>query len=238
MMNHDSDHLIGEMAIRRFIYGTCPDEEHQSIAQAIIEDPATAERVEVIEAQIADEYVRDLLSADERAGFEERIANSEDCRNTVEMSRALRDHFRHKRVVRRRWWIAAAACVPLLLIPVALKDRRTSDPVQQSLQPAVSPTQVIVWEVKPGLTRGSSAPANEFARPRPETVVEIRVKSSQPREAAARLESVEGAILWRGQGEPIAAASEVRLRIPGNVLKRNDYVLFVEHLRAFSLSVR
>lgn len=235
MRNHDSDHSFDEMTLRRFLLSECGEEEEDRILAAAFDEPELAELIAMLEMQIADQYALRELDAAERRGFERRVEKSPPAREAVALSEALIRRFGKRRQFSWWWLAASAACVAIILIPMRPKVQESPRP-PAILKPAIM-ERIVVWELARGLVRGSEKVANRYAYPGDDAIIDLRVSTRAPRPAESRIETVEGSVVWRGAGAPIGDA-QIGLRVPARLLRRDDFILFVEELPALPFSVR
>lgn len=75
--------------LERYLLGNLPDEEIQQIEARLLAQPALFSRVETIEDDLVDRYVRDELSGEDRRRFEEHLLPADRIRRRVAFARSL-----------------------------------------------------------------------------------------------------------------------------------------------------
>jgi anti-sigma factor RsiW len=87
--------------IVRYLLGRLPEDEQTRFEEQLLESEALFEALEEAESELIDEYVGDMLSADDRRRFELYFLTQPERRARVEFARALREaaveHGREKR---------------------------------------------------------------------------------------------------------------------------------------------
>ena len=78
-----------DLELERYLLGDLPDEQIQRIDGRLLEQPDLFSRVETIEDDLVDRYVRDELSGEDRRRFEERLLPSDRIRRRVAFARSL-----------------------------------------------------------------------------------------------------------------------------------------------------
>jgi len=78
-----------DLKLERYLLGDLPDEEIQQIEARLLEQPALFSRVETIEDDLVDRYVRDELSGEDRRRFEKCLLPSGRIRRRVAFARGL-----------------------------------------------------------------------------------------------------------------------------------------------------
>ena len=239
MRDPDSHHYIDGMALRRFVLGTSSEEEAKQIEAALLNHPEALERLEAEEMQVADEYVLGVLPGEEQQHFEKRMALSPECRDSVELSRALFSRYRRESRV-PRWWLGVAASLVLIAVSLMVWQARkpSTPPVvssSQSATPAAVPAQVVFWRLRGGQTRGANDAVNEFTHPGPDKIIEIRLPVRSSKNVPIVIEAVDSTVVWRGQ--TILKSGELAVQIPASELPRADLIIFPTGYPAFSLTI-
>lgn len=231
MTNFDPNH-IDRMALRRFALGMCSDDEESRIAQAVIADESTAERLSAAQMLLADDYVAGELNETEKLQMRARLRDNPELARLVSESSQLLTLRKRRRLP--LVWIALAAGLAIFGIITAPLYQRSIPSVPPVLTQATPPRD-IVWQLKEGRVRDAVQAVNAFAAPHPRTMVTLEFVTA-PMGATARLETTEGRVLWSGTTERNPTGGS-RVRVTGQVFSKGDYILFVDGLRAMIVTV-
>lgn len=83
---------VDEKLIKRYLLGSASDEEQRRVEERLMEDSDYYTRILMMEAELADEYVRGQLSTAEQKLFLKNFAAAPERRQQVEFALALREH--------------------------------------------------------------------------------------------------------------------------------------------------
>lgn len=138
---NDMEKIDDELAVR-FLLGDLPDESRSKLEERFFQDDRFYEQLLAIQEELADDYVQDRLSQEDRARFENFFLQSPMRRERVEFAAAFSravtgDDTRSPATP--RWWksrmaLGAVAAAVMLVIAawLVVESRRPSEPVQQA----------------------------------------------------------------------------------------------------------
>jgi len=134
--------------LAQYLVGALPDDETERLDELSITDPSFADRLNAVEYDLVDSYVRGELSGDMLARFKSRYLSSPATRDKVKVAESLaayqqplsgleRRSFRTESL--SRWALAAAASLALVATGyLALETRRLRTEVTESRSASAS----------------------------------------------------------------------------------------------------
>lgn len=257
--------VVSDAVIVRYLLGELPAPEQESLERSYFSDPALLDRMDAVEDDLIDDYVRGALTPEQRTLFERHFLN-EKRRERVRMAEALQRAMPPRRVPARVWALplAAALFVAALLTIVwlalenrTLRERPAPAPlvaetprptVAPAPAPAPSPAPEVVPSLppplatlvlSPGLTRGDETPTLVIGRDahavRLEALLEVEAPSYD-----ATLQRVDGPVVWKG-ATLSARKGKLLLTIPRSRLRPGEHLLTVtapDYIADYAFTVR
>ena len=231
--------------IRRYLLGAA-DEEARTIEERILTDTAFSDEVDLVEAELVDEYVRGTLSDSDRRNFERSRMQTDEGVQSVRFAEALR---RRTTSAKRRSGVMAAALAAAAAIAAVVGLswlNREDEPAPVSIERSVAQTQttdaavtsstpspvpvaepiVLAVMLTSGGTRSTATITRVDMKPGTD-FVELQVPMTSEESFQATVRDADAAVVFKAaQLSPTRGILSVRT--PAEVLKRGDYVLFVD----------
>lgn len=247
--------------MRRYLIGDYDAGAGEALERAYFSDPVTLERLELVEADLVDDYVTGRLPPDVREKFERHYLASREHRVEVELARALRRRdVAGGSVVAPYRMLAIAAAIVLAVggVALVLMQRATDigsrapggDAATTTPRPTARPGDVAPPETPPvlaTLTLTADAVRSEgqipvLSVPPDATYVELLFRSElEPTGLRVELASIDRGVVWVGAVLPVQPASptgvNARVLVERGAFTRGDYVLAVVASGAPSTSV-
>jgi anti-sigma factor RsiW len=251
---------VSDAVIVRYLLGELPEAEQESLERSYFSDPALLDRMEAVEDDLIDDYVRGALTPEQRTLFERHFLN-EKRRERVRMAEALRRAVPPRRAPVRAWALplAAALFVAALLAIVwlalenrTLRERPAPAPVvaekprpsaapapAPEVVPSLPPPALATLVLSPGLTRGDETPTLVIEQGahavRLEALLEVEAPSYD-----ATLQRLDGPVVWKGTTLS-ARKGKLLLTIPRSRFRTGEHLLTVtapDYIADYAFTVR
>ena len=229
---------VSDATLERYVLGDLPADETERLDELSVVDNAFAERLEALEADLADAYARGELPASDRERWEMRHLASDDGRTDLRLAHALADHERRRASARTsgRWRPALAVAAAAILVAgmsVVLLQRRTAErheivPPQAQSAPATSPVIVALTLAPP---MRSATVWTALLVPRTASIVRLRLQL-EPNDFSSYdvvvRDAQTGTAQWRMDGvlpEGTPAGRVLSIDVPAAVFHRGRYLI-------------
>ncbi len=238
--------------MRLYLLGQLPEEERLELEQQFFSDTEAFELVEALEDELVQDYVAGDLPRAQRELLERQLGSMPGMQARLEFARTLHRKTRLQAVpatprgwlsgwlhAPRLWQLAAAACLGVLLIAIAIAVRsgRTSRaPIEIARTPTETPAHptsepnVFALVLTPGLSR-AAGDGGRYTMPRNATEVQIKAEFSPKahyQRYSARLKTADGVSVWSGEVREVQRQSDklhAIVQIPADRIAPNEYVL-------------
>lgn len=238
--------VVSDAVIARYLLGELPAEEQEAFERRYFGDPELLDRMDAVEDDLIDDYVRNALTPEQRQQFERHFLDPRR-RERVRMAEALR-RAAPARASRPVWMLPLAAALfvgaLLTIVWMAMRERpvapspvvaeRPAPHVAPSSLPSASPTetapppplQIATIVLSPGLTRGDDTPPALVIAPRTDSVrLEALLEVEAPRYDAV-LQRMDGTEVWKGSALT-AREGMLVLTIQRDRFRRGEHLLTV-----------
>lgn len=211
-----------------------PEAERAAIADRWMTDPDLHEQLRAAEAELLDDYVRDVLQPDQRARVEQYLLGTETQRDKLTFAIAMQDVMEGTRSARWPWASLAAAAAIVVVSAVAAwlaydnARLRHDITMARRILPA-SPGSVVSASLPATIVRGTSAARTIVLAPDVEVLhLELELEPGDESGSYSATMSGRSGVLWRA--EPLRAtqrggAFRVSLWIPAHGLVASDYTI-------------
>ena len=249
--------------LERYLLGEVSDDERTEIEEGYFADDGLFDQLVDLQNDLVDAYARGTLPPADRKRFEERFMTTGSGVARTEFARALQQKIGKrtpdKNVSFRKFAIAAAIAIVVVAgawIEYSVRQRQTPPiaksqpqvrhiaappaPVQAQAQPAPiqatqAPAALVTVLLTPGGTREGEAAPPLVLRPAPQVVrVELVLDNDRYDAYAAKLEDVEGRVLWKEQSLRATTAKSgrtVTVSVPAKLLPPGDYIVALQGIR-------
>ena len=253
LADRDEDRLV------RYLLGELPSSDAEALDQQSVGDDALARRLQSIEQDLIDDYVRGALDPSLRDRFIEHYLATEHRRQRLRFAEALfaRQHTAHPAPARADasrgvWPVATAAALvlvtaTLLLIRENSPPREQADPVVSNPPAAAPPSPApqappkaaeaplpLAFTLSPPLRSAGAPPPRVVPESASEILLRLELEEDRFRRYGAAVRDAHiDRVVWRIGGVESAAVEGRRVvpvLVPAKVLSVGTYVLELEGL--------